>query len=187
VRSLLEDGAGGRRASIPDAALPELAVVLRRLLHEGVPITDLETIGEEYAAATENGSGVDVIALTERIRRRLASQVALRGLNGAELKVGVLSPAFEARFFRSAGRVERNGSKSFVRMPPEEVQAALGLVRQALGAEQVGALVVSDGDLRPYIRSVLELEFPTLRVLAREEVAGVALEEAFVIEPDGVR
>jgi tetratricopeptide (TPR) repeat protein len=187
TRSLLEDGAGGRRGNVPDSALPGLAVVLRRLLHEGVPITDLETISQEYAAGTANGSGVDVIALTERIRRRLAPQFVLRGLNGADLKVGALSPAFEARFFRGAGRVERNGSKSFVRMPPEEVQAALALVRQALGAEQVGALVVSDGALRPYIRSVLELEFPSLRVLAREEVAGLALEEAFVIEPDGVR
>ena len=66
------------------------------------------------------------------------------------------------------------GSYSLLAMEPERCQAILTALRNGLasrGSVSVGtSLVVDDPDLRPLVRRLIELEFPSIPVLSRREL-----------------
>lgn len=68
-------------------------------------------------------------------------------------------------------------------LEPEATQEALAAVRRVVGTpvahhEKVQVIVVDDWRLRPFVRRLVELEFPRLRVVARRELAMAALPAA---------
>ncbi|MEP6920084.1 MAG: FHIPEP family type III secretion protein [bacterium] len=183
VQNMVEElaSATGRDIKVTDQMLPRLSVVLRRLLQEKISIADLNAIIDDFLMAPPEA---DVIQVAERIRARLV-QTTLQSQysqNGA-LRVGELSPLFE-KDFSLKGQIERNGRRSFLRMAPRDVQELLGLLRDKWKtAPDVKVLLVNDGSLRPYLRSLLELEFPDFQVYSRAELGtAVQLESAFVVD-----
>lgn len=170
-------------SQVTDEMLPRLRVVLRRLLQETVSIADLATIIDEFLKADKEA---DVIEIGEKIRRRLFQAPSKPGpwRNGL-LRVGELTPAFEKEFFFQKGRIEKRGRRSFLRMGPEDLQEVLALLRNEVNREpDVKVLLVNDAALRPYLRSLLEFEFPYLQVFSQQELGSqVQLERAFFLNP----
>ncbi len=56
-------------------------------------------------------------------------------------------------------------------IPPEETQSLLSAVRDAVGEHDQNALAIIAGDetIRPFVRRLIELEFPTVHVLSQRE------------------
>jgi len=65
--------------------------------------------------------------------------------------------------------VARDNGHFVLALDPVDCQAMLSAVREQVG-ESPRALVVRDRTLRPFVRKLVELEFPDLSVLAAEEL-----------------
>ena len=83
------------------------------------------------------------------------------------LPMTVLGPHFEREI---AGAISATGSHTVLAMLPERCQETLAAIRNTLTDHPSGAVVVTDATLRPFVRLLVELEFPTCPVLARREL-----------------
>ena len=64
------------------------------------------------------------------------------------------------------------GGKTVFALPPEDVHDLLDDLRDLLARTSEGDwIVVTDSELRPYVRRLIRLEFPDVPVLARDEIA----------------
>jgi type III secretory pathway component EscV len=85
-------------------------------------------------------------------------------LDGGVVEIGpVLS-----RMVRAA--IWKGDAEPALAIAPEECQEFLGIVRETLSARRDRNVVITDDDLRPFVRWMLEIEFPDIPVLARREL-----------------
>jgi hypothetical protein len=159
-------GEGIRRAR---GGLARFIEVVRSLLLEALPITPLAVLAHRYLGSVE----MPAVELAEALRA--APAVRERIAHGAaSWTLLALSEDCEARI---RGCVHREGDAAVLALEPELTQEILTAVRNEVGALPDGAqpaVVVEDGRLRPFVRNLLVLEFPRLRVVARRELDGVA-------------
>jgi type III secretory pathway component EscV len=161
-----EAGARIRRCR---GGLARFVEVLRSLLLEELPITPLEPLAERYLALAD-GPPVEV---AEELRLIPAVHEHLTRDAGRWTPFA-LADDYEARI---RGAVYREGDAEILALEPEFTQALLSAVRNEVGSKPDGArraVVVEDWRLRPFIRNLLVLEFPRLRIVARRELAGLA-------------
>jgi len=145
--------------------LPRFAEVLQSLLMEEVPITPLQPIAEAYLARAGELTG-DV---AEEMRALPAPHFSItRGCSGWRLFA--LADDFEAKLSEN---IVRDGDAALLALTPELTQEMLTSVRNHVGSLG-GAIAVSDWKLRPFVRSLVMLEFPRVRVVARREIEGLA-------------
>jgi len=171
----------------------ELTDVLRRLVDEEVGIGDLACILDALA---QSGPGPhDTVALAERSRQALRGEITTR-LTRGQSRPGLANQARQENALRaivvaddvettiSAG-IERTTAGAYLRLAPDVVDGLLVAVRQtvnALGDRAAGVpLLVHSADVRPYVRRLVSLEFPSLQVLSRGDILPDA-----PIEPVGV-
>jgi tetratricopeptide (TPR) repeat protein len=164
---------------IPTESLSRFALALRRLLQEGIPITDLATICDGFSKAPETG---DIIQVVEAIRRRVLPAHLAELEKEGSVRAGVLSAAFEERYFGAKGRIERRGRRSYLRMRPDDVQDFLSALRGEIQKQPVSALIVSSAERRRYIHTLVELEFPRVNIFSELELGpGNKFERVFVL------
>ncbi len=87
----------------------------------------------------------------------------------------VLSTDFESTVH--GGIRERKG-KRFLALTPEKTQELLGSVREAISGKSTNrtALVTRTEGIRPFVRRIVELEFPRLQVISSAELRPELLE-----------
>jgi tetratricopeptide (TPR) repeat protein len=173
VHSTLEQWAKDRqeRRDLLHASLPDpqsrvrMTHVVQDLLREGVAVADLTVILASFRAANQPASGLSEIV--ERVRADL--RPALPG-NQEGLRRIALPEEFESIL---ALCVEEVDGKRFLSIPPEVAQNLLGILRAGLDGVERGdaAIVVRQPGLRPFVRRLAEIEFPSLPVLAEQELA----------------
>ena len=148
----------------PDAgARFHIGRLLRDLARERVPILDADAILQTVTDV--DWANTDPMEVLARVRIRL--QAALPGNNG-RCHLVELPPDSEA--IVHIWTVSQ-GNKTFLAIPPEETQDLLTDVRTLLAdIEGQVALVTSDSRMRPFVRRLVELEFPDLMVLSRDEL-----------------
>lgn len=160
-----ETTASYQLAASPDT-VSTLEHVLRMLAMEKVPLTSLPEICERFAECREEG--MDSILIVERIRR----MPSLRGkLPGNEVSIPLLrlSTEFEKLMEKSISRV---GNCSILAIEPVQCQEALSAIREEVQKGPASmALLVENEEIRPFVRRLVELEFPYFWVLSRPEVA----------------
>jgi type III secretion protein V len=176
------------RSVVPKpVALPALAEVLRRLLEERIAIRDLRAILEALAsiAPTEK----DPLHLSEYVRAQLRRAITFRLTRGArQLGVYLLDPMIEDTVRRA---VTRTPSGAFLTLPPAQSRDVVTAIRRAFaeGERAAGApiVVLTQPDIRRFVRKLLEIDFPdahvvsfaellpevSLRPLARANLAGI--------------
>lgn len=141
-------------------SLGALTTVLRALVNQDVSVKDLarilEIFQEEWPAQKA------VAPVVERIRAELCEE--LPG-NSERYRFYELGPALEKRL-RAA--LYRNGSEPILAMAPEECQETLSAIRDRLGDDHRAALVTAS-ELRPHLWELVQLEWPRVPVLSREE------------------
>lgn len=165
IVNLLESDASATAAELLQSppAITALTTVCSALVAEEVPIQPFEDLCKLFAEL--RAKEVSLREIVERVRLLPLFRERLRGNDGRRAFVG-LSAAFEDSLRRSI--YEREG-RLLLAMEPEHCQEALAAVRNRV-SDGSYALVVKDGVLRPFVRRLVELEFPDLPVLAQAEL-----------------
>jgi tetratricopeptide (TPR) repeat protein len=147
------------------ANLSALVRVLRGLVGEQVSIAALGEICEAFLDL--HAAGVNHLTMVERLRALPAVRPSLPG-NKPDHRFLELGKGFATAVNRSIWRAD---SEPLLAMEPELTQDALQAVRTAV-QELDGpvAVLVEDASLRPFVRRLVELEFPYLMVLSRQEL-----------------
>jgi type III secretion protein V len=187
----LADFVEGSSADLVSRTVPavvswfELTDVLRRLVDEEIGVGDLAGILEALAKA---GPGPhDTVALTEHARQALRSHITARFARGQDrLRVITVSQDVEAAI---ASAIERTSAGPYLHLAPDIVDSLLVAIREtisALGERAEGApLLVESADVRPFVRRLVSLEWPSLHVLSRRDLLpDQAIEQVGLIRLD---
>jgi type III secretion protein V len=148
-------------------AVTQLADVLRRLVEERHGVRDLKGILE--ALALVGHVEKDALNLAEFVRsqqRRTITHSLTRG--SGELGVLLLDAPLEDTI---RGAVSRTGAGSFLTLAPAAGRDIVTAVRRAL--EPLGSSlppVLTQPDIRRFVKKLLEVDFPELRVVSYAEL-----------------
>jgi type III secretion protein V len=184
VAALVERAAVGSpilvREVVPRVvSLPVLTEVLRGLVREQVPIEDLAAILEALALAPAPAPGGgfsarEVPALVEHLRGALRRQISARWAPRGQLAVFTMDAMIEDAV-RSA--IDRRDGAQVLALEPAIAHDIVAAVRTTLGSGP--AVILTSGDVRRHVRSLLEPELPEVAVLAAHELApGTAIRTA---------
>ena len=148
-------------------AVTQLADVLRRLVEERQSVRDLKGILE--ALALVGHVEKDALNLAEFVRsqqRRSITHALTRGR--PELSVVLLDASLEETI---RGAVSRTSAGSFLTLAPaagRDIVTAVHHAFEPLGA--TAAPVLTQPDIRRFVRKLLEIDFPELRVVSYAEL-----------------
>lgn len=148
----------------------QLTEVLQRLVQEEISIRDMKSI---LQSLSEWGRvEKDTIMLTEYVRSSLKRYISFRYTAGNPiLFVYVLDPEIEDAI---RGAIRRTSSGTYIALDPAITQDILAAFRREIGnlpptAQQ--PVIVTDQEIRRFVRRIAELEFRTLAVLSYQELA----------------
>lgn len=146
-------------------ALTDLVLVCRALLAEYVSIGPLATIVAGYRRLRPIGT--PLVEIVEELRRTPEIRPELPGNDGVSELIP-LGDEHEREFARS---LDYGAEQPLLVMDPAAMQALLASVEESL-ADAPGdvAIVVESAAIRPFVRSLLSLQWAFLPVLARQEV-----------------
>src|SRR5262249_52605887 len=143
------------------ATIPQLVAVLKRLVDEGVSIRNMKSIIEALGEfGTRDG---DSLFLTEKVRAALGPQLAYcyAGIDN-QLPAVLLDPVIEDRI---SGGIGHNAHGAVLSLPPEICRAIVQTVMCALQpmvAKGKRPVVLTNADIRRYLRKLLETDLPTV-------------------------
>ena len=147
-------------------SLSLLTDVLRRLVEEGVSVRPLREILE--ALATHAPNERDPVSLTELVRSALRQQITHRHSVDGVLPVVLLDPAIEEAV-RDA--IQRTATGSYLALPPAEARDILEAFKMECRPEEGPAIVLTQADVRRFVRRLVEVELPDVTVLSYQELA----------------
>lgn len=162
-----ESGAESITATLPDqASRLRFARVLRALVKEGVPITpwtEILAAAQNYASDHPGQSDLNQIVSAVRLQLK-------RLLTGNHPEAKRLELPSDLETLLSPW-LQRQAGKTFLAMPPEETQDFLSAMRELIDSTSRNqVLVTRNAELRPFLRRLVELEFPRLAVMTQEEL-----------------
>jgi type III secretion protein V len=147
-----------------------LTEVLHRLADEGVSIRDLKSIFE--ALAKWGPIEQDVLTLTERVRAALKEKICFQLAGGkSTLYVYQLDPEIE-EMFRSSVRQGPGGP--YLSMDPSMIQQVVDAATARFGNLPPTAqkpVILTDGDIRRFVRRVLEFTFPEVSAISYDQLS----------------
>jgi type III secretion protein V len=150
-------------------SLQQFADVLQRLVQENISIRDIKTVLD--ALAEWGRIEKDPVMLTEYIRASMKRYLAFRHTGGKDvLFVYLLDPEIED-VIRSA--IRRTSTGTFLSLDPSLTHDILAALRRELASNQGSAqtpVIITDMELRRFVRKMVELEFPSLAVLSYQEL-----------------
>lgn len=148
----------------------QLTEVLQRLVQEEISVRDMKSI---LQSLSEWGRvEKDTIMLTEYVRSSLKRYISFRYTGGNPiLFVYVLDPEIEDAI---RGAIRRTSSGTYIALDPAITQDILSAFRREVGnlpptAQQ--PVIVTDQEIRRFVRRIAELEFRNLAVLSYQELA----------------
>lgn len=177
-------------ATVPKAvSWIELTEVLQRLVEEEIGIGDMERILRALAVSDPEMHELrDTQARVERVRHALNGQITRMFARGREvLPVFSLDPKIETLL---SDAIEHTSAGPFLHLDPALAQDVLAAVRESLSAAGRGAgevpILMTVPDARRYMRKLVELEFPWLHVLSRQDLEpGTRVESIAAIRLSG--
>jgi flagellar biosynthesis component FlhA len=146
------------------ADLTACTMVMKGLLNEGVPIIEFEKLVERFNESRKDKK--NLLTIIDTIRSLPEVKTTLPGNND------------QYSFYRLGQRFEEEVKKSvsiedylpFLATKPLIIQKALTAVRRKIGSNRNVALFVENAELRPFVRQLIEIEFPLVPVLSRMEL-----------------
>jgi type III secretion protein V len=154
-------------------SLRALTQLLQRLLAEGVNLKPLRPVLEAIAAEASQGSqAAQGAALVERVRARLCRQITERHAPTGTLAAHAIDPMIEEAL-RDA--VQGSGDGAYLALAPDLATEIVASVRRALerssAREPQRPVLLTQPDVRRWLRSLLEHELPDVAVLSYAELA----------------
>ena len=144
--------------------------VLQRLVQEEISIRDIKSILE---ALSEWGRvETDATQLTEYVRAAMRRYISFRFAGVREtLFVHLLDPEIEDVI---RGAIRRTQSGTYLSLDPNIAHDILEAIRREIDSLPPTAqkpVVITDAEVRRFVRKMVELEFPELTVLSYQELA----------------
>ncbi len=151
-------------------SLTLLSEVLRRLLEEGVSIRDLKGILEALSQVAPTDK--DPLNLTEFVRAQFKRSLTFEASGGArQLSVVLLSQDIEETIRES---ISRTAAGSFLTLGPRAAREVVEAIRRAVDAGRRDApsvrVLLTQPDIRRFVRKLVEVELPALTVLSYSEL-----------------
>jgi type III secretion protein V len=149
----------------------QLTDILQRLVEEEVPIRDLKSIFQ--ALSKWAPSGQDSISLTEHVRAALKEKICYQLSEGKPaLYVYQLDPEIEEMVRTS---IRQGGSGAYLAMEPAMIQQVIDAAYAQIGQLPPTAqkpVILTDSDIRRFVKRLLEYSFPELSVLSYDQLSG---------------
>ncbi|MFO7180581.1 MAG: flagellar biosynthesis protein FlhA [Pseudomonadota bacterium] len=149
-------------------SVPALAEILRRLVDEGVSVRDLRSILEALAAVANVEK--DPANLAEFVRSQLRRPITYALTRGSrELEVMLLDSPLEETV-RAA--IQRTPAGSFLALAPAAARDVIAAVRRTLAEwpSDRRPILLTQPDLRRFVRKLLETDFPDLAIVSSAEL-----------------
>ncbi len=146
-----------------------LQKILINLLKEGVPIKDMETILETIADSA--GAGLDLMSVTENIRTALKRTITRKFCDGGQMRVVTIDATLEKMLVSSMAKSDKG---VYLAMNPEVIQSMIQQIGEHLKKFQElsqDAIILTSQVIRPHLYQMLEQFYPSLYVLAFNEIA----------------
>jgi type III secretion protein V len=149
--------------------LTQLTDILRRLVEERVSIRDLRAILEALSlvGATEK----DPLTLAEFVRAQLRRPITHSLTRGArELSVLLLDSHIEEAV---RGAITRTPAGAFLALAPAASRDIVTAIKRAItthAAEAAPVIILTQPDIRRFVRKLLEPELPDVRILSFAEL-----------------
>jgi type III secretion protein V len=148
----------------------QMTDVLQRLVQESISIRDVKSVLD---ALSEWGRiEKDPVMLTEYVRSSMKRYISFRYTGGRDtLFVYLLDPEIEDVI---RGAIRRTSTGSFLSLDPHISHDILDAIRREIAnlpATAQKPVIITDMELRRFVRRMVEIEFPTLSVLSYQELA----------------
>ncbi|BDF35677.1 flagellar biosynthesis protein FlhA [Lachnospiraceae bacterium] len=173
--SLLLENVRKTSAELVDEVVPgiishgNLQKLLVNLLKEGIPIKDMESILETIADAS--GAGLDITGVTENIRAALKRTITRKFCEGGQMRVVTLDAELEKLLVTSMTKSEQG---VYLAVSPDIMQNMLTQIGEEMKKFQElsqDTVILTSQVIRPYLYRMLEQFYPSVYVLAFNEIA----------------
>ncbi|HVZ71219.1 MAG TPA: flagellar biosynthesis protein FlhA [Polyangia bacterium] len=155
------------REVVPKLVSPILlADVLRRLVEEGVSLRNLRDVLGALAEWAPHER--DPVALVEHVRAALRRTITFQHAGGGVLTAFMLDALIEDTIRES---IHKTPTGSYLALEPQLSRDIILAVGRALGPSESGAVLITNAEIRRYVRRLVETEHPTLAVLSYQELA----------------
>jgi type III secretion protein V len=158
-----------RQTTPKPVSLPLLTDILRRLVEEGVSVRDLKGILESLAQVAT--ADKDPLNLAEYARSQMRRALTFEATGGTGAVSAILLSSDIEEAVR--GAISRTSAGSFLTLAPaaarDVVKAVRRAVEQAAGVS-AQVVVVTQPDIRRFVRKLIENDLPWLRVLSYSEL-----------------
>ncbi|WP_147376916.1 type III secretion system export apparatus subunit SctV [Noviherbaspirillum saxi] len=144
------------------------ADVLQRLLRENISVRNMRLIMETLADYGQRER--DTAALTEFVRFALREQICHQLASDGELQAYVLEPELEEHL---SSNIRQAAGGGFLALSPQATNQIIAAIRDAVTEFQPKGrtpVLVCAQDVRRYLRTMLEPEFPEVTILAVTEL-----------------
>jgi type III secretion protein V len=151
-------------------SLPTLSEILRRLVEEGVSVRDLASILEALAQVAHVEK--DPLVLAEHVRSWLRRAITYEVTRGS----GLLEPLALDESIEDVirGAISRTAAGSFLTLSPAAGRDIVASLKRALlacpEALQRQPVVLTQPDVRRFVRKLIEAELPRARVVTVSEL-----------------
>jgi type III secretion protein V len=150
-----------------------LTDVLRRLVEEQIGVRDLRGILESLSAIATTEK--DPLNLAEYARSQMRRAITFRLTGGlGQLDVVLLDPLLEDTVRRA---VTRTPAGAFLTLPPQAardllaaVHRALATARSGMAGDRTGPVLLTQPDIRRFVRKLIEAELPEVAVVSYAEL-----------------
>jgi type III secretion protein V len=148
--------------------LSKFAEIMQRLLRENISVRNMRLIMETLAdyGQRERDSG----ALAEYVRFALREQLCHQLAPAGQLSVYVLEPELEEEL---SSHIRQAAGGGFLALSPQSTNQIVAAIRDAVAQHQKPGsppVLVCAQDIRRYVRTMLEPEFPEMTILAVTEL-----------------
>ena len=147
-----------------EGGLAAFAGVLRALVAEQTPIAELRAVCERYFACRQES--VPLLDIAEEVRLLPEITKHLAG-NTAGTGLITMDDRFEQVLLAA---IHRDGPHSVLVLKPDACQEALRELKEKIDGQEGVALVADAAPVRPFLRKLIELEWPQIPVLTRREL-----------------
>jgi type III secretion protein V len=149
--------------------LQKLTDILRRLVQEQISIKDLRTILESLSEWGQTEK--EVVLLTEYVRSSLKRYISYKYSQGqSTLSVYQLDPEIEDMI---RGSIKQTSAGSYLALDPDSGQLILNSLRNTIVPTPPGGqapVLLTNLDVRRYVKKLIETDFPELPVISYQEV-----------------
>jgi type III secretion protein V len=160
------------REVVPKLVSPVLlADVLRRLVEEGISLRNLRDVLGTLAEWAPHER--DPVALAEHVRASLRRTITFKHARGGGVLAAYMLDGLIEDTIREA--IHKTPTGSYLALEPQLSRDIVAAVGRALGpahaASTTGAVLLTNAEIRRYVRRLVEAEHPDLPVLSYQELA----------------